>query len=151
LDGASDNINVEKERWKRANAMRRRSLWARLSLVRLSNAPDLYNFLKIIYCKMFFFRKFVYSDKMIDICKECDYDKSPYFTDLAITHYEMREYNPKSLLEGKSLHQFEDTKFYILNGYDGWLKHIYGDYMKMPPEEQQIRTHDYNKYYWRNK
>lgn len=149
LEGAYSDEDLEKKRWKRANAVWRRSVWVRFSLINMSMAPNLYNFAKLIFCKLFYRKKFYYIDRLIEICKECDFNSSYKYTDIAITHYEMREYNPKSYLEGRSLHQFEDSQFYVLNGYDGWLKHIYGDYMKLPPKAERIHKHDVNKYYWK--
>ena len=43
---------------------------------------------------------------------------------------------------------FEGSLFYAMKGYDLWLKNIYGDYMKLPPEEDRIAKHGQNKYYW---
>ena len=41
------------------------------------------------------------------------------------------------------LHKFEGYEFYIPEGYDDILKTTYGDYMKLPHEEEQIPHHDY--------
>lgn len=37
---------------------------------------------------------------------------------------------------------FEGEKFCAPKGYDSILRQIYGDYMKLPPVEKQIQTHD---------
>ena len=39
------------------------------------------------------------------------------------------------------LHQFENDKFYILKGYDEYLKYAYGDYMELPPIEERTSRH----------
>lgn len=36
---------------------------------------------------------------------------------------------------------YEDGKYPIVKEYDAYLKHIYGDYMKLPPEEERIPVH----------
>lgn len=36
---------------------------------------------------------------------------------------------------------FEDTKLYIPEGWDAYLKQVYGDYRKLPPEEKRIPEH----------
>lgn len=36
---------------------------------------------------------------------------------------------------------FENGSFYIPEGYDGVLRAFYGDYMKLPSEEQRVSTH----------
>lgn len=40
------------------------------------------------------------------------------------------------------LYQFESTKFYGVNDYDAYLKHIYSDYMKLPPKEKRHIHHE---------
>ena len=36
---------------------------------------------------------------------------------------------------------FEDTEFQVPADYDQFLRAIYGDYMKLPPEEKRVCTH----------
>lgn len=42
--------------------------------------------------------------------------------------------------------RFEDECFPIPKQYDELLKHRYGEYMKLPPKEQQVGHHDYSVY-----
>jgi len=149
LDGANDIEKIEKKRFNKAKIIWWKGIRARCALINISIMPNWIKKLKIIFSKIFFKNQFHFVDKLIQICKECDYEKSNFFTDLAIIHYGMREYNPKSYLANRILVQFEDYKFYIPSGYDGWLRHIYGDYMQLPPESEQIQKHNVNKYYWK--
>lgn len=46
------------------------------------------------------------------------------------------------------LWNFEDTQFFVPNGYDDLLRSVYGDYMKLPPVEQQ-KPHHVIDTYWK--
>lgn len=46
---------------------------------------------------------------------------------------------------------FENRKYRIPLGYDQYLKQMYGDYMKMPPIDQQVRPHSNERIFWRYK
>ena len=50
------------------------------------------------------------------------------------------EYQPISF-EGKTFIAVKDT--------DSYLTCLYGDYMKLPPKEQQIPKHDFEAIYWK--
>ena len=43
--------------------------------------------------------------------------------------------------------QFEDCTFKAFKSYDIFLSQIYGDYMKLPPEEKRITNHNFVVYY----
>lgn len=49
--------------------------------------------------------------------------------------------------EGEVLLPFEKIMVACPNGYKDCLKAIYGDYMKAPPEEKRMATHDFMAYY----
>ena len=39
--------------------------------------------------------------------------------------------------------EFEDMKIYVPENHDEYLKHLYGNYMQLPPEEKRKSHHDY--------
>ena len=43
--------------------------------------------------------------------------------------------------------EFENLMLKVPTNYDAYLKHMYGDYMTLPPEEKRIGEHFYNTYY----
>lgn len=52
----------------------------------------------------------------------------------------MREIVPAKVFENPKLMPFEGTEFYGIKDADEYLKHLYGDYMKLPPENKR-HTH----------
>ena len=44
--------------------------------------------------------------------------------------------------------QFEGRTFMAVNDTDSYLKHAYGDYMKLPPEKDRVPKHDFYEMYW---
>ena len=54
-----------------------------------------------------------------------------------------------SVFSDTILHRFEDGEYRIPIGYDRWLRSIYGDYMQLPPKEQQ-NAHHFYKAYWKD-
>ena len=56
--------------------------------------------------------------------------------------------NPvKGMLSGTNKRAFEDGEFYIPSGYDNILRNTYGDYMTLPPIEQQ-KPHHIQDVWW---
>ncbi|RED43552.1 lipopolysaccharide cholinephosphotransferase [Winogradskyella eximia] len=53
---------------------------------------------------------------------------------------------PKTIVNTYSKVNFEGTPLMILDGYDFYLKDFYGDYMKLPPVEDQKPEHGNLKY-----
>jgi len=83
---------------------------------------------------------------MTDERKRYDFSESKYF--FCTPHYGMDEWQLQKNMESFVLHRFEDSEFYIMSGYDYNLRSLYGNYMKLPPENKRV-THDYNRYYWK--
>lgn len=60
-----------------------------------------------------------------------------------------KEIMPKDEFMNLKKTKFENTEFYIPGNYDYYLTRLYGDYMKLPPENQRETRHDM-KIYWRD-
>ncbi|OOF23825.1 hypothetical protein BZJ19_12640 [Salinivibrio proteolyticus] len=52
-----------------------------------------------------------------------------------------KEIASKSLFKEKTLYEFEGEKFWGVSDADFWLSRVYGDYMKLPPEEKRVPEH----------
>lgn len=60
--------------------------------------------------------------------------------------YGMREIMPSEVYKDYELCQFQNLMCRIPKGYDRLLKSMYGDYMRLPPKEEQINRHDVEIY-----
>lgn len=56
---------------------------------------------------------------------------------------------PKEKILDRILMDFEGRQFYGPKEYDFFLKHLYGDYMKLPPKEKQVSLHG-SIAYWKS-
>lgn len=54
-----------------------------------------------------------------------------------------KETIPRTVMGTPTLYHFEDTQFYGAEGYDGYLQHLYGDYMKLPPADKRVFKHNF--------
>ena len=61
--------------------------------------------------------------------------------------YGIREIVDTEVFENTIFHEFEGRQFRIPIGYDKWLTSLYGDYMKLPPEENRIPHHILDAYW----
>ena len=52
-----------------------------------------------------------------------------------------KEVVPANLISSKKLYEFEGNYFWSFSDCDKWLSSVYGDYMKLPPESDQIARH----------
>lgn len=53
----------------------------------------------------------------------------------------------KKWFENERYNKFEKDKFIIPSEYNNILKNIYGDYMTLPPKEEQVKQHTYKVFY----
>ena len=55
----------------------------------------------------------------------------------------------RAIWSGYQLVTFEDRKYMAISDMNAYLKHVYGDYMKLPPKEQQVPKHDFESINWK--
>lgn len=73
-----------------------------------------------------------------------DFDSSKYVAVQIAIDYGIRECVLKDDYQSVERRQFGNCDFNIPSGYDSILTHIYGDYMKLPPEDKRVSHHIYN-------
>lgn len=80
-------------------------------------------------------------DKLNALSKEYSIEDSPYVGGF-LWGYGPQEKMPKTFLEPVEV-GFEGYKFPAPKCWDFYLKQLYGDYMKLPPEEKRV-SHDFD-------
>lgn len=84
--------------------------------------------------------------KAFNLCEKFDYYTSNY---LAYYPRYSRGFRVPAKCFAKFIYKdFEGYKFRVPVGYDAILKAEYGDYMKLPPENERV-THHQNMVYWK--
>ena len=126
--GVSDN---EKQRKKQINALNiNRTLLADSYMKVKGEEPT--RKLKLLYLIPRFIRRFICKINEHKIM--LDTEKNNTVTEL---WYKFTNDYPAELFETSVMLDFEDAKFKVMNGYDEFLKILYGDYMQLPPENER--------------
>lgn len=84
-----------------------------------------------------------YSNRYNEYVKRLPYEGSAYVGVTTTTVNIMKERNPRSIYENTVYLPFGRLKLPSIGGYDHYLKHLYGDYMQLPPEDERITTHTF--------
>lgn len=88
-----------------------------------------------------------YIDRITEISGSFSYGSTSYVAQLACPGI-MARYDIKDV-ESVHLTDFEDTQLYIADGFDRMMRTVYGDYMKLPPENERVPQQDYIHFYWK--
>ena len=112
-----------------------------------------YEIAKILILKFFciFFSYPFLQKKIKNIALNQRYIDSEYVDNVVFNIYSKKctRFN-KSVMEHFIRMPFENKEFSVINDYDVVLRKMYGDYMKLPPEEQRIPHHNF-KAYWNDR
>lgn len=76
-------------------------------------------------------------EKLHKIAATYSFDDSEFVGNI-LGRYREKEIVSKKIFGNSKLLKFEDIEIRSPEDYDGYLKHIYGDYMKLPKEEDRI-------------
>ncbi|MBQ5333270.1 MAG: LicD family protein [Oscillospiraceae bacterium] len=80
-------------------------------------------------------------DKLESTLQKYSLENSSKMAGTFLGAYKLREFTDRRFFEGRKKYKFEDGEFYGTDDYDGYLKCIYGDYMKLPPEKDRVGKH----------
>lgn len=85
---------------------------------------------------------------LIETNKKYSFQTSCYWASFSCP-YQHVVYHPKDDFSNCSLMKFEDSEFYVMKGWDGYLNRVYGNYMELPPKEKQVPPlSPWYKFYW---
>jgi lipopolysaccharide cholinephosphotransferase len=87
-----------------------------------------------------------YAKKLNRIASGNDFASSQKVA-ISVFGYGRKEEMPSSAVSEYTELPFEGKMFRVIKGYEIYLTNIYGDYMKLPPENERIRKHDFTAYY----
>ena len=91
---------------------------------------------------------FSYVDDHLNIVKNVSSERGQWICQFGYPTYNERDIAPRETFDDVVEVSFEGSSFFAMKGYDVWLKNIYGDYMKLPPEKDRNLGHGYNNYHW---
>ncbi len=77
------------------------------------------------------------------------YGSTSHWSQLTVLDDGVRNYQDCSDFEETVDAEFEGRTFKIMKGYDRVLRNIYGDYMQLPPKEQQQPKHGHATLFWK--
>lgn len=149
LDGVEDDYKLAEARINELVRVYHTALRARSSFPKLSSSPWLMPKMKHLIKKIIYLNSNIF-DKYDRLCKLIPYGRTNHYCNLSFLGYGMHEYHRNEVLNETILHKFEDSEFYIMKGYEEALAEKYGDYMQLPPSDQQVPKQSYCKFYWKN-
>lgn len=86
--------------------------------------------------------------KHLNLCKNTAWGTSDYLCQLACPDPNEKIIE-KKWFDDKVLLPFEDAEFYAPKDWDKVLRNIFGDYMQLPPQEEQVPHTNYAKFFWK--
>jgi lipopolysaccharide cholinephosphotransferase len=144
MDGVSDDM-VEYKR-----QLRKISFWNRLgkyagTSVWTSKNPLLVapRFLVVVACKAIGCKAI--NRRVSWLAKVRPFSESRCVA-VVVWGYGTRERIEREAFEPRRVAKFEGDEFSISEGFDAYLRNLYGDYMSLPPVESRVRKHDFSVY-----
>lgn len=124
----------------------------RRALRRFSSEKTFYLKCRLLIIKTIFFCGMFlpcHIKRVIKESKRINWNTTKHFGLMSFDSYGVKDYHSIDLFKKCELMPFENKKFMVLNGYDEYLRNIYGDYMQMPPIEQRRPKQSYIHFYWK--
>lgn len=86
---------------------------------------------------------------LLEVIKGIRFGETNYSGNLSYPTYKTRERSKTKVFESFIRVKFEGEEFSILEYYDEYLRDVFGDYMRMPPEEKRVPKHSEHKFYFK--
>jgi lipopolysaccharide cholinephosphotransferase len=152
IDGVADDVNEHMERIHKLKKMQHMSEILRGRKCAFGIREPLMKNVKTIIKNVLFWWKDL--DKLIlehdALTRKYDYNTSNYLGELCFLDYPNKEHFPHKYYETFELCNFAGEELMIVSEYDKLLRNYYGDYMQLPPVEQQVHMHSkVQGYYWK--
>ena len=142
LDNCSDENNYD-FKWNRINKMRRLQMFAEMGALPGGS------FFKRMLVNLLHLLLYPFSssigkrlNKMMKDENACETD---YFVSFSVWYWKQKLI-PKELFDEYVDVEFEGRMYFALSGYDRYLRDLYSDYMKFPPESQRVPKHNYKAF-----
>ncbi len=141
LDGVSDK---EKEINKKLSKIYRKLNFILARTTGIRKGRSLYKNLFVIFSRLI--PKYIIDEIEIlkeihSVCSEKNFYTSKYSGNILGERY--KEVMLQCIYGTPIKYNFEDLEVYGVEDYDKYLKHLYGDYMKLPPIEKRNSIHDF--------
>ncbi len=147
LDGLSNDINIAK---KIARTAKKQCVIAERLFMSIDYTGPVWKKVgKSIY--RFIFSKFIrlerHTAKFVEYATHYSYDASDYVGNISDGMYGERQVLDKKWLGKGTYLPFENIMVPVPEDYDNYLSHLYGDYMKLPPQDKQKPHHTFIAYW----
>lgn len=107
-------------------------------------------FRKLIKYPVYLYSKFCgkdyFQNKLEKLARAKDYDESEYVGCVTWLSGGEKDIFPRKWFDETIMMKFDKYEFRVPKEYDNILRHIYGDYMKLPPEKDRVGHHFYKVY-----
>ena len=142
LDGIVNDNSIVQKMYKRAKVLE--------TLLKLSNQPLLIKKSPLsILCRLV--TRTIGSKRLVKMiennAQKYSYNESDYVIRMRYSFNGFTGALKKDVYEPAIKIEFENTWFYAPRDYDKWLSVFFGDYNKLPPEEERIPAHNAECYY----
>lgn len=148
IDGAENDRILFKKRVDQIYNLWIRNFYYRSIQIPYNTKKNILQKLKL-FVKRIIWKKYDTVSRHIKLQKKIIYGSTDYVTSLSVPECKEKEYYPISYFKEYIEVEFEGNNFLSIKEYDKFLNYVYGDYMKLPPEEDRKPKHSFNKYYWK--
>ena len=142
IDGIGKSVQETKKNFRRINFYNRILVLKRL---KIESERKWYKNLLVAILKVPLFKRLNaknLSIKVNELCQLFNLEDSKYGGNL-LSAWGMNAIMPVSIIETPKLYKFENIELYGISNFDEYLSHLYGDWRKLPPENERVSHHDY--------